>query len=278
MLAWCVACVCAFRYSCRLLLAVPDWVHVGLQAFINTARKIYEKIEQGVFDVSNEVCENQAICNTCIGSPSQTVLPYMPRLDIDMQVMTDQGVQSSFLQPEPAERRNEHSRSKAFRCGDSHDAVLCSLMASRWAMGQEGRLETQCARERQHPRRAAPAAEAGTCAHKAVTSHGLTVMREAACEETLGACHGNCRLLASGGNGQITLGDAPAVECVVWGSCWSALHGGYSSGAHSPRICTTGLALLSSVEALGARNQPAIVMVPEIFGVGHKREKETNQA
>ena len=26
-----------------------------LQAFINTARKIYEKIEQGVFDVSNEV-------------------------------------------------------------------------------------------------------------------------------------------------------------------------------------------------------------------------------
>lgn len=27
----------------------------GLQAFINTARKIYEKIEQGVFDVSNEV-------------------------------------------------------------------------------------------------------------------------------------------------------------------------------------------------------------------------------
>lgn len=25
------------------------------QAFINTARKIYEKIEQGVFDVSNEV-------------------------------------------------------------------------------------------------------------------------------------------------------------------------------------------------------------------------------
>ncbi len=27
----------------------------GVQAFINTARKIYEKIEQGVFDVSNEV-------------------------------------------------------------------------------------------------------------------------------------------------------------------------------------------------------------------------------
>jgi hypothetical protein len=26
-----------------------------MQAFINTARKIYEKIEQGVFDVSNEV-------------------------------------------------------------------------------------------------------------------------------------------------------------------------------------------------------------------------------
>lgn len=26
-----------------------------LQAFINTARKIYEKIEQGVFDVTNEV-------------------------------------------------------------------------------------------------------------------------------------------------------------------------------------------------------------------------------
>ena len=29
--------------------------HVDAQAFINTARKIYEKIEQGVFDVSNEV-------------------------------------------------------------------------------------------------------------------------------------------------------------------------------------------------------------------------------
>jgi hypothetical protein len=28
---------------------------VRAQAFINTARKIYEKIEQGVFDVSNEV-------------------------------------------------------------------------------------------------------------------------------------------------------------------------------------------------------------------------------
>jgi hypothetical protein len=27
-----------------------------VQAFINTARKIYEKIEQGVFDVTNEVC------------------------------------------------------------------------------------------------------------------------------------------------------------------------------------------------------------------------------
>ena len=26
-----------------------------MQAFINTARKVYEKIEQGVFDVSNEV-------------------------------------------------------------------------------------------------------------------------------------------------------------------------------------------------------------------------------
>ena len=26
-----------------------------MQAFINTARKIYEKIETGVFDVSNEV-------------------------------------------------------------------------------------------------------------------------------------------------------------------------------------------------------------------------------
>ena len=26
-----------------------------MQAFINTARKIYKKIEQGVFDVSNEV-------------------------------------------------------------------------------------------------------------------------------------------------------------------------------------------------------------------------------
>ena len=57
----CVTCVCAFKYSCLLLLAVPDWVHNGSQAFINTARKIYEKIEQGVFDVSNEVCENEAI-------------------------------------------------------------------------------------------------------------------------------------------------------------------------------------------------------------------------
>ncbi len=32
-------------------MGARDWV----QAFINTARKIYEKIEQGVFDVSNEV-------------------------------------------------------------------------------------------------------------------------------------------------------------------------------------------------------------------------------
>ena len=28
---------------------------MAMQAFINTARKIYEKIEQGVFDVTNEV-------------------------------------------------------------------------------------------------------------------------------------------------------------------------------------------------------------------------------
>jgi Ras-related protein Rab-2A len=26
------------------------------QAFINTAAKIYQKIEEGIFDVSNEVC------------------------------------------------------------------------------------------------------------------------------------------------------------------------------------------------------------------------------
>ena len=47
-----------------------------------------------------------------LGHLLRLVLPYMPRLDIDMQVMTDQGVQSSLLQPEPAERRTEHPRSK----------------------------------------------------------------------------------------------------------------------------------------------------------------------
>ena len=40
--------------------SIDSWQHSagagdGVQAFINTARKIYEKIEQGVFDVSNEV-------------------------------------------------------------------------------------------------------------------------------------------------------------------------------------------------------------------------------
>ena len=35
--------------------AFLDRCALWLQAFINTARKIYEKIEQGVFDVSNEV-------------------------------------------------------------------------------------------------------------------------------------------------------------------------------------------------------------------------------
>lgn len=33
-----------------------------VQAFINTARKIYEKIEQGVFDVSNEVSAQHKPC------------------------------------------------------------------------------------------------------------------------------------------------------------------------------------------------------------------------
>lgn len=96
-------------------------------------------------------------------------------------------------------------------------------------MGQEGRLGTRCAQERQHPQRAAPAAEAGTCAHTATFSLG--VVRDegkTAREDAVGACHGNCRLLASGGEGLVTLGDAQAVECVVRGSCWSALHGACS--------------------------------------------------
>ena len=33
------------------------------EAFINTARKIYEKIEQGVFDVTNEVPINLSLLN-----------------------------------------------------------------------------------------------------------------------------------------------------------------------------------------------------------------------
>ena len=50
------------------------------------------------------------------------------------------------------------------------------------------------------------------------------------------------------------------------------------SGALSPRICTTGLILLGSVEALGARNLPAVIMLPEMPEVRYKREKEINQA
>jgi hypothetical protein len=38
------------------------------QAFINTARKINDKIVQGVFDVSNEVCLPQSI-HWCLPSP-----------------------------------------------------------------------------------------------------------------------------------------------------------------------------------------------------------------
>lgn len=33
-----------------------------MQAFVNTARKIYEKIEQGVLDVSNEVRSSRHFC------------------------------------------------------------------------------------------------------------------------------------------------------------------------------------------------------------------------
>lgn len=49
------------------------------------------------------------------------------------------------------------------------------------------------------------------------------------------------------------------------------------SGALSPRICTTGLSLLG-VEALGARNLPAVIMLPKMSEVRYKREKEINQA
>ena len=42
----------------RQASGAPGWVcetaFCWLQAFINTARQIYEKIQQGVFDVSNE--------------------------------------------------------------------------------------------------------------------------------------------------------------------------------------------------------------------------------
>lgn len=34
----------------------PITYRFSLQAFINTAREIYKKIQDGVFDVSNEVC------------------------------------------------------------------------------------------------------------------------------------------------------------------------------------------------------------------------------
>lgn len=55
-----------------------------LQAFINTARKIYEKIDQGIFDVSNEVrlplacTETHTYAHTCfpLSPPAQAPPPY----------------------------------------------------------------------------------------------------------------------------------------------------------------------------------------------------------
>ena len=45
---------------CRVIF-LSKTTHLGfVQAFINTARKIYEKIEQGVFDVTNEVSTLQS--------------------------------------------------------------------------------------------------------------------------------------------------------------------------------------------------------------------------
>ena len=45
-----------------LLLPVITELLFVRQAFINTARKIYEKIETGVFDVSNEVSAASSLC------------------------------------------------------------------------------------------------------------------------------------------------------------------------------------------------------------------------
>ena len=51
------------------LPAVHEAVDGGAQAFINTARKIYEKIEQGIFDVSNEVRADPTHVSQLAGCP-----------------------------------------------------------------------------------------------------------------------------------------------------------------------------------------------------------------
>ena len=99
-----------------------------VQAFINTARKIYEKIEQGVFDVSNEVNAQRKLC-----------MPSFWQCRTSFQTLLNalQMVQSG-----------------SETCIGWH----CSPMASRWAMALGAAREALSAPETQHLQRAAPAA------------------------------------------------------------------------------------------------------------------------
>jgi hypothetical protein len=57
---------CAANHACVYIISV--------QAFINTAREIYKKIQDGVFDVSNEV-SRQALLQQAWPGRLQLLLP-----------------------------------------------------------------------------------------------------------------------------------------------------------------------------------------------------------
>ena len=110
------------------------------QAFINTARKIYEKIEQGVFDVSNEVplylagslcqCLVPAIINlACIlscGMPKESKDPSLRFCIGHVQHMLHRSVFRGACTFVPMHVVN--------LCGDLKLCMLCSRTASRLVM------------------------------------------------------------------------------------------------------------------------------------------------
>ena len=125
----------------HICLHLHETVCGGAQAFINTARKIYEKIEQGIFDVSNEV---------------RTVLTHVSEragcLQFECREVWQVSVSEAPGYVRSLQRRLCHSL--RWKC------VARSHMESRWVTERAGRLETQCALERPPLQRAALAAEA----------------------------------------------------------------------------------------------------------------------